>query len=514
MAKSDPDFEKPSSLDVELLDVFKSTLKREKSIPADDSDSTMSTWLVSNVFKHRIAWNKEFGWLAFHHGVWNRVTVETITEVVRRAHESIYIRFNSGKSKGTSLDSTKVTKLLATSKIRAVLMLLAGQVEIPAERFDQRSDLLNTPTGVIVLNSLEILPHDPSFLFTKITNVGFVPGSRHSDIDELMACLPDDERQWLVDRLGQSITGSAPDEATMTLMVGFGANGKTSLMHTTNLAFGNFVGRIPVGVLSSSAKSGPNDNMTLRGVRIAVIEEFPEGHTISNRNLKEVIGTPVMQGRFLYREWVVWDATHTLFVTTNELPRIDETDHGTWRRFDVVSFPYRFVSGLEPLVLGDKVADPKLMSRIAANTEGQLEAFLALIVESANALLSRGGPALQPTKQMTKDKENWRERSDKICGFVSECLEFDERCHVSTSDLYNAYSVWTNSHGNKPLAQATFLSRFFEHQLVRPRELEKERIRSGQWKTRFNSPTSLLGAMAIPTEPPRFTAIRGLRFKD
>ena len=513
VTEAEQTFDGDAALNTELLEVISTTLEFEKSIPSDTTDSTLSTWLVSNVFKRRIAWNKEFGWMAFHNCVWNRVTYETILEVVRRAHQSIYVSFLSGGTGGTPMDFAKVKGLLSTAKIKAVVGLLAGQVEIAAEKFDQRSELLNTPNGVVVMETLEILPPDPSYLFTTITNVGYVPGASHADIDELMSCLPDEERRWMLDRIGQAIIGTPPDEATMTLLVGFGANGKTSLMHAANLVLGSFFGRIPVSVLSSSTRSGPNDKMTLRGVRMAVIEEFPEGHTLSNRNLKEIIGTPVLQGRFLFKEWVTWKATHTLFVTTNELPRVDETDHGTWRRFDVVSFPYRYVSGNSPLTTGDKVADPKLLTRIASNKEGQLEAMLSMIIEAASDLLAPGKTSISPTEIMAAAKEAWRERSDKIYSFVGECVEFDESCHVSLSDLYAVYSTWMESQGNKPLSQPNFVSKFLEHQSVRPQGLEKKRIRSGQWETTFKAPPALPWRGVDPLEPERFTAIRGLRFK-
>ncbi|MCX6495195.1 MAG: phage/plasmid primase, P4 family [Actinobacteria bacterium] len=506
--------EEGTGADVELLAAIDSTLEHDKSLPRDTGDSSMSTWLVSEVFKRRIAWNKEFGWLAFHGCVWQRITPETVLEVVRRSHESLHERFMFGGAGGTSLDASKVKQLLSTAKIKSVVGLLPGQVEIPAEKFDQRSELLNTPSGVVDLRTLELLAPDPSYLFTKITSVGYVPGAKHADIDELLTCLPEPERDWMCDRLGQAIIGTPPDEASMTLLVGFGANGKTSLMHVSNLALGTFFGRIPVSVLSASAKSGPNDTMTLRGVRMAVIEEFPEGHTVSNRNLKEIVGTPRMQGRYLFKEYVEWNATHTLFVTTNELPRVDETDHGTWRRFDVLSFPFRYVSGEQPLVEGDKIADPKLMNRIMTNRHGQLEALLALIVESANALFLRGKKPILQTPKMLADKESWRERSDKIYSFVTECVDFDEKCHVSASELYNVYVLWMEAQGNRPLSQSNFTSKFLEHELVKPHGVEKKRIRAGQWSSKLIAPRTVFGAGSEAFEPERYGAIRGLRYKD
>ena len=54
-----------------------------------------------------------------------------------------------------------------------------------------------------------------------------------------------------------------------------------------------------------------------------------------------------MTARLIRHDNVTWEATHSLFLTTNYLPRIDETDHGTWRRLAMVRFPYRFGAAVD-----------------------------------------------------------------------------------------------------------------------------------------------------------------------
>jgi phage/plasmid-associated DNA primase len=140
--------------------------------------------------------------------------------------------------------------------------------------------------------------------------------------------------------------------------------------------------------------------------------------------------------------------------------------------------------------------------------------LLALIVESANALLLREKKSIMQTPKMLADKDAWRERSDKIYSFVSECIEFDEKCHVSTSDLFMVYTRWMEAQGNRPLSQSNFTSKFLEHEAVRPKGLEKARVRAGQWTTTLIAPRTMFGAGSGASEPERYTAIRGLRYKE
>ena len=65
------------------------------------------------------------------------------------------------------------------------------------------------------------------------------------------------------------------------------------------------------------------------------------GH-INIKRLKDLHGTGEMSARYCGKDTVYWTPRHTIFVTTNYLPRVDESDHGTWRRLALVEFPYRY----------------------------------------------------------------------------------------------------------------------------------------------------------------------------
>jgi putative DNA primase/helicase len=93
--------------------------------------------------------------------------------------------------------------------------------------------------------------------------------------------------------------------------------------------------------------------------------------------------------------------THSLFVTTNYELRVDENDHGTWRRLARVPFPHRF--GDDP---GDLPKDPNLRHRMREGRDGQHEAVLPWIVSGAADWYDAGEtlPKAPPTvAQSTKE---------------------------------------------------------------------------------------------------------------
>lgn len=128
----------------------------------------------------------------------------------------------------------------------------------------------------------------------------------------------------------------------------------------------------------------PTELMTLRDARLAIIEEFAELGHLSVKQLKTLMGTEYITARYCGKDNVTWRATHTPFVTTNYLPRVDESDHGTWRRLAMVEFPYRYRKEHEAIEKdGDVRGDDGLRMRVRAGLEGQHKAVLAWLVDGA-----------------------------------------------------------------------------------------------------------------------------------
>ena len=94
-------------------------------------------------------------------------------------------------------------------------------------------------------------------------------------------------------------------------------------------------------------------------------------------------GTGEMSARHCGKDTVYRTPSHTIFVTTNYLPRVDESDHGTWRRL-ASSLPYRYRRPHEEIEReGDLRGDPALRQRVRDGHDGQHEAVLAWLVRGA-----------------------------------------------------------------------------------------------------------------------------------
>ena len=110
---------------------------------------------------------------------------------------------------------------------------------------------------------------------------------------------------------------------------------------------------LPDRVLLANTGDHPTELMTLRGARLAFMEELPEQH-LNIKRLKDTHGNGRMSARYCGKDTVAWSPTHSIFVTTNHLPRIDEPEHAVWRRLAMVMFPFRYRKPHEAIERADR----------------------------------------------------------------------------------------------------------------------------------------------------------------
>ena len=461
------------------------------------------------------------GWLRWDGRRWDPCEDGTVTEAVRQYALRRYMDALDAErrrmAEGQESDMSEVNgwrKVQSASRIKAVLSL-AGNVNgvlRDAAEFDTDPDILNTPGGVWNLLTGEREPHSPDRCITKITAVDYVPGAAHPAWQQALAAVPESARGWLRLRLGQALTGHMTDDERMVLMTGEGSNGKTTIMNAVFQAMGGYAASVPNSLLITQAASGgPSpEKMTLQGVRLAYIEETPEGRHLDTQALKEVVGTPNITARQLYKGLVTFGVTHSLFINTNHPPRVAETDNGTWRRLCRIDFPYRFRPAHEPLEgPNDRHGTDGLKREL--KTQAALEAVLAWLMEGVADWRDRGCTlAGEDPEEVQVATRTWRHQSDIVLRFMDECLEFDRDRFVPTTALYKAYTEWSRANGHRDTPSNLFLDRIKTHTgLPGFVTLSRTRVRGAEG---LSMPSvAWLGGGELPVQA---TVLRGVKFPE
>lgn len=442
------------------------------------TDAFMSARLVREALAGRFVYTTALGWLKHDGTRWVEVTDESVHEAARVwtlagyvAALEVYRRAAAAGAVdwpiGEDPDVRGWAGLQGAGRIASVVKLARGIEAVfrDASEFDRDPLLLNTPTGVVDLRTGQSRPHDPADMITKVTAVGYRPGAESPALKAALEALPDDVPEWLQLMLGEATTGHSGER--MVLLTGGGRNGKTALMGAVFRALGGYAAKVPNTLLLRSRQAGAAtpERMTLRGVRLAYMEETPEDGYLDANVAKDLIDAEEVDGRHLYKSTTTWKPTHSIFLNTNHPPTVSDTGEGTWRRMARVDFPYRYRKAGEPLEKpGDRRGDPGIKTALSSTPAGQA-AVLAWLVAGAVRYCAAGSieDAGGDPDSVVASVRKWRADSDDILRFMDEVMKFDPDGWVSGADLYGEFAHWQRSTGQRQLSWKALAIRLDAH---------------------------------------------------
>ena len=459
---------------------------------------------AAGALRDRLAYVEGLGWLTYasDRGVWEVVhesaALNSVADVIRTWYRGAMLTGDADLVK-------RVARLRHVSAARAILAHIPTMVSVPASGFDADPAMLCTPTGVVDLRTGELRPHAASYRMMQCTAAPYVPGATHEAWTKALQALDPHERAWLQRWIGCGLTGYQPDDngATTPILTGGGSNGKSVIMTGIARAFGGYA---HMGAHALLTPDGGKDLLraaaSLRGVRLCYVEELPDG-VLNGNAVKQLSATPTVKGEFKFRDEFEFTATHSLMVSANVMPRLDEGTDAVVRRLAVLPFCYRYVPN--PARRGDKLADAGLLR--ALETREAQAAILAWAVEGARAYFAAGQHVLPATADMQGAKDSWLGNIDALAGFFTDMLVADEDAMIPWTHLYAAFADWQRENGGKAWNKATFKNRVVSHRLFAD-------MTDGKLRTSGMSLYSdgIGGGPATPTGG-RVAGLRGLRFR-
>ncbi len=475
-------------------------------------DAYLGARIAEHDLKGRFLYDQGHGWMRFDGRRWVPVGETVIAEEVRTALVALHREETEAGVEPGRLQ--QILRMLSAAKIRALVYVVKLRLTND-EHFDMYPDLLNVANGVVDLRTGQLQPHDPGLLFTKMAPAEYVPGATHRDWEQALAAVHEDALDWLQCRLGQGLTGNPVSDDRLVVFKGSGSNGKTTIIDAVREALGNdYAVTMPDRVLLARQGDHPTELMTLRGARLALMEEFPELGHLNVKRLKDLLGTGEMTARLIAKDTVSWKPTHTPFVTTNYLPRVDESDDGTWRRLVLLDFPYRYrPPGAVLATPYDRHGDPRLRDRLRDGRGGQHEAVLAWLIHGAVQWYQSNRRMPDDPQSVLQATAVWRKNSDVLLRYADERLVFAPQEQVVATELFEDFNDWLQANGHRPWSDQSFSARFAQHGEAIANEVAKKRSRRSAKLRLSRRPRDLFGAIPGSAVPKQFTAWVGVRFQ-
>lgn len=473
------------------------------------SDAFMAELVAEEVMTDHFRWSAGTGWITWDGRTWSRCDDETVIEAVRLwavekfAQVVADSKGDNTRSRQEVIDGWRT--VLGKARLGSIVSLTKGIMIFDGAEMDSDPDLINCLNGVVDLRTGDLMPHDPIRLMSKISSAEYDPEASHDDWKTALEALPEDLREWFQIRVGQSATGYMTPDDVLCVLHGGGSNGKTTIMAGIGKALGSYHVVASDRILLGQAVR--DETMELMGARFALIEETPEAGRLDVVRLKKTVGTPQMKGHHLYQSEMTWDATHSLFVTSNYRPQVAETDTGTWRRLALVTFPYRYTNN--PTAPHERKGDGTLRQRIKQDPE-ILKAVMKWIVDGAVKFYESNMIMPDQPVRVIEDTRAWRAASDMILSFWDDQVEADPDSHVMSADLFAHFRSWMEAQGNRAWSEKVFTARFADHSETVSARVEKKKIRAGSASAgRLSRPTGAQGNTGSS-----YQAWLGVRFRD
>lgn len=478
---------------------------REPFYGADDgwTDSHLAARIARDVLHGKFLYVETFGWHRWNDAYWERLrSDDTVRESVRvfltRAVQKLAMEapdITDGEAVKAHQSKVNVARsALKANRIRDITTLARSAPAVREDnpgKLDNEPELLCVGNGVVNLRTGELLPHSPDYLFTKSTGVDYIPGATHEDWDAALSSLPDPEvREWFQTVCGQAITGYSLPQ--VPFLVGGGENGKTAVMDGLRRAAGLFSADIESDAFMAQTHGAGHTEpkMAFRGARLAIAEELPEGHELNVNKFKSIIDTDTMKGSAKGEKAVMWQATHTLFVTTNHLPVVRENTRAVWRRVLVVDFPLTYSEN--PSKPHERLADGGLKDRLKAGKHGQHEATLAWLIEGARRWFEHYAPETRQTlaapSRVQSDTWKWQAENDWMAQYAEDRVAFDANAGVSAVHLLGDVNEWLKGQGKREINARTLATHVQDSAVWEsvdgPKKLRSEHVTSSPlWST-------------------------------
>jgi putative DNA primase/helicase len=341
-------------------------------------------------------------------------------------------------------------KCESSARLNALLEVAASEPGIPvtAEEFDKDPWLFNMANGTFNLKTQQLQKHNGADLITKLSPVAYHPDAACPQFDAFMLQIfkgNTDLIFYVLKLLGMCLTGDITEQI-FPVFWGGGANGKSTLLEVVAYIMGDYFGVAPETLLMAGKRDEhPTELADLQGRRLVVASETEDGGRLKLQLVKRLTGEPVIKARRMRMDFFEFPRTHKLIMMTNAKPIIRENSEAAWRRVQLTPFEY---------VVPPELRDKHLPEKLKAEASGIFNRLVAGCVGWQQE-------GLKPPAAVVEATNIYREESDPLGDFASECCQFGPTFWTSNNDLRGRYTSFCDSQHEKPVGPRAF-AKFLE----------------------------------------------------
>jgi len=337
-------------------------------------------------------------------------------------------------------------KTNATKRGEILAQIVYHMPRIPHNEFEDDKKFICCKNGVLNIEDLKLLPHDPQMHFLTKIPVNWNPKGECPRFKRFLkeVLMSRKKRDLLVQEMvGLTLyRGVVKSNPAFFVLKGGGRNGKSTLIEAIEALLGED------NHMSASLTQILSDNDTKAKLYGKLANLGSECKTSSDTQLdfiKQVTSGDAIQARGIYSASFKFKPYSTLIFAFNEMPVFKERSKAVLSRIHLIEFPNDF--------------DPKGEGTIQnmlelITTEGELEGIFVFAVKGLKRVIDRGYfTRIEDNDEVAQIMED---DIESVNIFSDERLEYSDGESIEVNALYNEYRSWCRSMSIMPENKNTF----------------------------------------------------------
>lgn len=396
----------------------------------------------------RYSYNRK-KWLFWDGKVWRVDDTGEVKKLADIICEDIKHEALRERDEKTQVDMLKWAARTAGSRGKEAMVHECQHLEdvpVSPDALDAYGDYLNCQNGIVNLRNGELIPHDASFMMSKLCYCEYDPSGAEPVrwMQFLREVTNGDEalQRYIQKCVGYSLSGSIKEQCAYFLY-GMGNNGKSTFLDTIADMMGSYAANVQPEtiMLQKNFSNGANSDIArLKSARFVTSEEPTEGVRLNEGLLKQLTGGSRVTCRFLYGDEFEYTPEFKIWIATNHKPVVRGTDLGIWRRLKLIPFEVNIQN-----------VDKNLRYKLRK----ELPQILAWAVRGCIAWQNEG---LGEPECVREAVAEYKQEMDLLATFVEQCVVIDYDCQdkVMASDLFRVYSKWAKENNEYEMTSRKF----------------------------------------------------------
>lgn len=400
-------------------------LGAQQDLAPDDSEDAIADRFATQhgaEWKHVAQWGAWFRWTG---QVWARDTTGGARELAR-----MICRATASDCERPS----EARRIASDRTIAASLRIAACDPRIATQTsdWDAHPMLLNTPMGIIDLDTGEMLPQDPALLLTQITTAsatGDCPLWR-SFLGKITG--GNKVLEAYLSRLaGYCMTGSTREQC-FAFLHGDGANGKSVFLSTIAHVLGNYAATSTLDTFMSVRGTRHLTELAgLRAARLVMVPETEQGHSWAEGRIKTVTGGEKVRANFMRQDHFEFTPQFKLIIAGNHRPHLSGCGEAMRRRLHLVPFNVTIPASRR---------DPRLVEKLKGEMDGILRWMLTGCADWQRIGLAPPDCVLDAAREYFEDE-------DLVGQWIAENCKEAPQLRTTSKLLFANWKFWADQAG-------------------------------------------------------------------